>query len=325
MMEFSSKGIKIMMRSALCSWPRRFALVVLSVLSTAASLSRAAEPILGKLPDDYVIYAIGTYGGPKPLGFRIDNSGHDAALADVVVNIANRPVVLVLMAYEPVIWRVGRLKDTKIAGVLVSGHHTQTLGGIDKSTPKVISTNETPGKFPYFFAEEASPELPKINETVTKLLGKGVERFINKHERGVFYVGDPPNNLADVIHMDAVDIISYQMSGRLMAGNRGLDQLLNEGKLRLATREEIDEWVEKASEKYKRFNPDLKVGHYMRLGQTYTILKPLTLPDGMYGSHSCSFLVPLDVAFPGGPRGHNQFYIMDGTKNDPFNRAPGDR
>lgn len=312
------------MLSALCAWPRCVAFVVLTSMAADASLSQAADPILSKLPDNYVVYAVGTYTGPKPLGFQIDNSGHNAALTDVVVNIPNRPVVLVLTAHEPVIWRVGRLKDTTIAGVLVSGYHTQSLGGIDKSTLKVISTHDTPGKFPYFFAHEDSPELLKMSEAVTKLLGKEIEHFINKHERGVFYIGDPPSNLADVIHVEEVDLKRYQF-GRFMPGNRGVDQLMKDGKLRLATQEEIDAWVDKASEKYKRFNPDLKVDHHMRLGGTYTILKPLTLPDGMYGSHSRSFLVPLDVPFPDGPRGHNEFYMMDGSKNDPFNRALDDQ
>jgi hypothetical protein len=48
-----------------------------------------------------------------------------------------------------------------------------------------------------------------MREAVTKLLDREIERFINTHERGVFYVGDPPSNLVDVIHVDEVDLKMY--------------------------------------------------------------------------------------------------------------------
>jgi hypothetical protein len=61
----------------------------------------------------------------------------------------------------------------------------------------------------------------------------------------------------------------------------------------------------------------------MHVGRTFVVLKPLMLPDGMYGAHSAAFIIPQGVPAPTGPAGHNEFYRMDGTKEDPFTRAFG--
>ena len=72
-----------------------------------------------------------------------------------------------------------------------------------------------------------------------------------------------------------------------------------------------------ASEKYKRFNPELRVKTYMRVGRSYVVLDKLTLPNGLFGAHSRAFIIPDDVPFPTGPRCHNTFYKMNGTATGP--------
>jgi hypothetical protein len=304
---------------------RSLVLLLVGLLSSASPLAAVETNVLGKLPEDFIVYAVGTYSGTSMIDAQIDKSGHEAGQANVVVNVPDRPVLLVLSAYDPCVWRVGRTPEARIVGVIVSGYHTQLFGGIEKSVPRAISTYESPGKFEYFYASGASPELLEMDERVKKLTGKAIERFIHKPQGGTFYVGDPPADASKVIYQDEVDLTPFRNPGRPIAGQRGIIQLIAEGKLRKATREDIDAWVEKASEKYKRLSPDLKVEHHMMLFRTYVVLKPVTLPDGMYGAHSAAFIVPQGIPAPTGPLCHNEFYLMDGTKEDPFTRAFGER
>lgn len=53
-----------------------------------------------KLPTDFSVFAAGAYSGRK-ISFQIDQSGHDGTQIDVAVNSPNKPVVLMLGAYEP--------------------------------------------------------------------------------------------------------------------------------------------------------------------------------------------------------------------------------
>ena len=48
----------------------------------------------------------------------------------------------------------------------------------------------------------------------------------------------------------------------------------------------------------------------MHLGSTYVALRPLTIPDGMHGGKSRSFIIPAGVARPTDPNSHNSYYTM---------------
>lgn len=303
---------------------------VLAVPSLVRSAPKEGKPtdigVLGKLPDNFVVHAVGTYNGTNELkGVQLDNSGHRVAQAEVVVNVPDKPVVLVLTAYDPTVWRVGRTKDTTVAGVIVSGYHGQALIGIPKQTPHVVSTHMNKGAFQYFYAHNASPELFKMNDAVKGLVGREIDRLEFRPTRGVFYVGAPPKDAGAVIYSDELKLEDQARPAAVVAaapaGEDGLQKLVKDGKLRLATQADIDAWVDKASEKYKRFNPELRIETRMRPGRTYVVLAPLTLPDGLFGGHSRSFIVPDGVPFPDGPTAHNTFHLMDGTERNPFTDA----
>ena len=291
------------------------AIAVLFVLT--ASVLADDKPLLEKLPDDFTVYAVGPYRGAASVNVQLDDSGHDVTQVEVVVNKPNQPVVLVLTAYDPVVWRVGRTKDTQIVGILVSGHHGQALIGVDKHTAHAISSQKEKGDFPYFYATGASRRLLAMNDTVKQLVGREIDHFYNKPTNGVFYIGDQPADKDAVVYSQDLKIEGYVKPDRPLAGRNALDYLVQEKKLRLATKADIELWVEKASEKYKRFNPELRVKTYMRVGRTYVILDKLTLPNGLFGAHSRAFIIPYGAPFPTGPRCHNTFYEMDGTATGP--------
>jgi hypothetical protein len=275
--------------------------------------------LLGKLPPEFTVQAVGTYAGTAELAdVRLDGSGHAVRQAEVIVNRPHESVVLVLTAYDPVVWRVGRTPGTHIAGVVVSGYHGQALIGVRKDTPHAIATHETKGAFPYFLAHAASPRLLRMNEAVNALIGREIDRFVNKPVEGTFYVGEPPKDPGEVVYSDELTLKDYVDPGRPPAGADGLEQLVKEGKLRPATQKDIDAWAQAASEQYKRFSPDLRVETRMAPQNTYVVLKELTLPDGLYGGHAKSFILGEAIPFPAGPAGHNRFFRTDGTEEGPM-------
>lgn len=290
---------------------------IATVLAMTVNALADNDSIVGPLPDDFAVYAVGTYRGTAAVNVQLDDSGHAVAQVDVVVNKTKRPVVLVLTAYDPVVWRVGRTNDTEIAAILVSGYHGQALIGVDKKTPYAISSCTEKGDFQCFYAYGASRRLIAMNDAVKQLVGREIEHFYNKPENGVFYIGEQPVDKDAVVYSDDLKIKGYVKQDRPLAGEPALNALVHEKKLRPATKADITAWVDKASEKYRRFNPDLRVRTYMRVGSTYVVLDKLTLPDGLFGAHSRGFIIPDNVPFPSGPRCHNTFYKMDGTATGP--------
>ena len=59
------------------------------------------------LAGDFDVVVVSVSRGSTPLDVALDKSGHDVAREDVVVAVTPKPVVLVLMGYDPIVWNVG--------------------------------------------------------------------------------------------------------------------------------------------------------------------------------------------------------------------------
>jgi hypothetical protein len=126
-----------------------------------------------KLPEDFRILATGAYTGRR-LGFQIDQSGQNATQFDVAVNSPDKPVVLILGAYDPAIWNIGWTPKTRIVAVLVSGYHRQAIAGLDPKVPTLNSTYDNKGACGHFYlSAQGAPE--QLNPLARKLFGKPVD------------------------------------------------------------------------------------------------------------------------------------------------------
>jgi hypothetical protein len=306
--------------------------------ANAAGKVGGANAVFGELPKDCAVQAIGIYHGTADVkDVQLDRSGHQVRQAEVVVNAPDHPVVLVLTAYDPTVWRVGRTEKTRLVGVVVSGYHGQALIGIEKTTPHVVMSKETSSAFAdgrAFYAYNASPELLAMNDAVKQLVGREIDHFENRLLGGAFRVGarvEPKQ----VIYSNDLKVSDFAAPPKqeaaaaagipeLPAGQKGLDDLVAEGSLRAATNADVAAWVDKASEPYKRFNGELRVEAppQMQHGRAYVVLKnDVTLPDGLFGAHSRAFIIPDGVADPKGSIGHCTFYRMNGTEDSVRTRA----
>ncbi|MEB8432982.1 hypothetical protein OO007_12160 [Cocleimonas sp. KMM 6892] len=88
-----------------------------------------------------------------------------------------------------------------------------------------------------------------------------------------------------------------------------IHSLMRDEKIQVASQKDIDNWMAAAS----RNNESNK--HRMYLGgRSYIVSEQITFPDGMYGSHSRSFILKENVKLPFGDIAHNTVYFMSDGK-----------
>tara|TARA_R110002072_G_scaffold1901_4_gene15782 strand:+ start:2879 stop:5569 length:2691 start_codon:yes stop_codon:yes gene_type:complete len=264
------------------------------------------------LPKDYEVHAVGTYKGLGLVNVTFESTSRNIREAEVVVNRPGKSTLLVLMAYDPVVWKVKRTSGSKVIGVIAGGYYAQQVIGLGNTTPILHANHKIKTDCPSIYAYKAGRKLDKAEKNIEKILGKKITKFITKPKDEIFIVGEGEQFKENqLVYKVEVKDSQYDIPS-IPKGMAGLRLLEKQGKLKMATPEDIDAWVEAASKKYKSKGKDLKVGHYMHVGSTYVIKKELFLPDDLHGGNSVSFIIPKGIPKPHGPPGHNKFYFMDG-------------
>ena len=274
--------------------------------------ARCKLSLAGKGP--FKVYAVGIYAGLEPL--QDNDAAKPATEAEVMVTEEDAPVVLVLMAHDATLWRVGRTKKANIAGVLVGGYNRGSVSGLPKDVPLLITSHQKKkgmANCPNFYAHEAGPRLLHANNRIKKYTGREIDHFVFQAQDGIFYAGPPEPQQAAIFGED-LQREPKAAPARRAAKISGLAGLEQEGAVKLAGAEEIAAWEKGASDKYARFNPQLKVPHKMIQGETYVLLRNTRLPKLPKKETSFSFIVPRGVKVPRGGGGTNRFYLMNGFK-----------
>jgi uncharacterized protein YecT (DUF1311 family) len=264
------------------------------------------------VPADVKVYGTGTYSGIVPSDYQLGDSGHTVKEIEVVVNKPGEDVILVLMAYDPVIWKVKQTPKSKVLGVVVAGYHSQALLGVPKKMPRLFAVQEEKTECRYFYAYKAGDKLDNAVQRIREITGAELAGLVTSPHRGKFYIGSHENiDPVSLRYSTELTMEDYSVTGRFPPGEKGLDLLVKQNRIRPANQEDIFKWVKKASEKYQKYNPGLKVEHHMRPERTYVVLADFELPTGLYGANSRSFIIPAGGNMPTGPRGHNSFYFVE--------------
>lgn len=263
---------------------------------------------------DFDVVVVSVARGSAPLDVAIDQSGRDVAREDVVVGATAKPVVLVLMGHDPIVWSVGQTKEARIAGVLAEGVYRQAVMGLPKSTPmSTYSSSDGPNACRYFRTEQAEgSEYYAVQRRIKELFGRPIGTFMNRKAGGRFVVGDASGDVAWSPH---VTLKSVALPDSVLpGGKRGIERLVKEQAIRPATDEDIDAWVKGAAlrvgqpvDKYRR-NIDWR----LRKDMVYVVRRSVDLPAGLAGADARTFILPVGVARPGGPQGHCTFLTMEG-------------
>ncbi len=261
------------------------------------------------LPDNVAIYAAGAYAGRR-LSKQIDQSGHAATQMDVAVNSQDRPVVLMLGSYEPTIWNIGWSEGTNIMAVLVSGYHRQVVAGLPGQIPVLVSSHDNKGSCGYFYVSEQ--QLERLNPLARRLFDRTVETVFLARE-GKVVVGEELKPNTVLVTSNTTRPEEYFEEGGLPAGPAGLEEAERKGLLRRATRADVEEWVQTVAAAPGRDLPPIAGQGAPRprspdLINAYVVLKPFTLPAGLYGADSGTFFIPKGVEQPKGNLGHSTVY-----------------
>ena len=280
---------------------------------------------LQNLPAAFTVQAVGVYEGAMDTDIQLETSGHATKSVEVILNRPKENVVLVLMAYDPVLWRIKRTVDTHIAAVIVGGYHAQAVLGIERSVPLLISTrNGRKDCDQSFYAYKAGANLTRANAIVRKLTGREIDRLWNNYRAERFHIGAPPSDDENLLSSTDYKAEDYTALPRFPSGRKGLQHLIELGLLRRASPADVDAWVEKASAKYKKFNPELKVARPLGPQGIYVVLGKMTFPSGLYGGNSVAFLIPPGIPMPDGNPGHSHIYLLeDGSCRGPICQGQG--
>jgi uncharacterized membrane protein len=257
------------------------------------------------LPSDAIVLAAGAYGG-RPIGFQIDQSGHEATQIDVMINQPGKSVVMMLGAYEPTVWNVSWTADTKITAVLTSGYHRQVLAGLEAGVPTVISTADNKGICGYFYVD--ADNLSKLNPMAQRAFGRDVD-MVYPSQNGTVLVGKAGAGVR-WISSDANRPASYFDKSAPLAGKAGLDDAISKGLLRLATAADFDAWADAMAASAPTLKTPPIAGQptsqRRALWQSGYVVKPgFVYPSGLFGAHAVTFIIPRGIPRPKGNPGHS--------------------
>ena len=277
---------------------------------------------LAELPQEAVVYVAGGRGGQK-LGWPIDRiSGHEGNLVKVAVNSPERPVLLMLGAYEPTIWRIEWTEGTRILGAMMSGYHSQFVSGLPPKTPLLISGYDQKHPCGYFNVDgrsgQKTGQYARLSQT---LFGRDPEAVMAA-EKGLLNIG--PVDGRPLVSAGPWRPEDFKLTGAL-PGEFGLNQAVADGLLRPALVRDMHQWRlaraarEKAAalagglpERLIPPPPEMRGSGDQPFRRVYVVLSPdFVLPNGLYGGNSVSFLLPPGVPMPRGDMGHNQFRFME--------------
>ncbi len=263
-----------------------------------------------QLPANAVVYAAGGYNG-KALDYQIDQSGNTAGMMDVTVHSPDQPVVLMLGAYDPTVWRIYRSSTTRILAVLLSGYHRQAMIGLPASVPVLNSTYDNGGACGYHYVD--ADNLKPLNPLSRQLFGRAVSRVYLAQE-GRISIG-APMPAGTVLQRENSQLQQpFRDRTAPLAGAAGLAQALQRGQLRRAGPADAQAWAKAVASKQPPADvPPIAGSRAGRLKvpefhDGYVVLRRFTYPAGLYGAHSATFFIPAGVPTPGGDPGHSAVY-----------------
>ena len=273
---------------------------------TAPMPSEAVAPValpesacrrwVAKLPDEYEVHVLTAMGNL-----------HADRARNLLVDLPGRNIVLVFGAAAPVDWTVSASAATGIAGVWMPDNVAQRLSGIPEEVPVLrASANLDPDCDMRAIAGGESSAL----QQVTRVFGREPASDTRMFE-GWTRLKDAATTAAPVVQATAA--VSNSPNRDPWKDER-LMQLVNQGKLRRATMSDYERWRASGGPAPRRSvmeDPRESGSRERFLFQTYVVQGAMTIPDGLYGPHAVTFLVPRGAPRPTGNPGHSEILDMN--------------
>lgn len=149
-------------------------------------------PLIQNLGREFRVEAIGVYEGTRPPGPAAGRDvGHTARPVEVSVGLTDRPVVLVLSSYEPVIWTIKADAGARIRHILLSGYADSTVVGVPNIEMTRIGQAYAyqPPQSTFTRGRSGSGGYPHLDSLVLQYVGRSIERFQGRYTGERFSVG----------------------------------------------------------------------------------------------------------------------------------------
>jgi hypothetical protein len=263
------------------------------------------------------VVALGAYEGASPLSFFAPGDSSDAGAITVAADRKGPPVLLVLSAYDPVVWDLRQIPNGRLEGVLAYGHAAQAVVGVPRNVPVRFSAGKRADSRcgPATYAYRGGQSLDKLAANVKQATGRPIDRFYGEYAPAAFNVDGGALPLPDTGSITLRMLVGSELFdvSAVPPKAAGVAALLQQGAIRRAT---ADDQAELNAALTRASPTGYLAPATVRLSDrdTFVILKPTTIPRGMYGAHSATFLIPRRVPLPDDPGSHNTYYRLDGGK-----------
>lgn len=274
--------------------PRRHCspfLLFASLLLLVAAGNTSAECRLEAVVDDYSI--ISAEAPAIPLGFMTRGSNHEAGRVDVLLGATEKPVVLLLLDGNAVVWVLQRTTQARIAGViLVDGATPSTLLGLPPGIPVLRTGEAADGDCARI--HPARRDATELNDLAIRLTGRSIERVVGG-EPGRVTIGDVAS--AKPAGPGASEVAALRDPALPIAGSAFVEDAVKRGLLRptyaadLAVFEQARRLAEERA-RAARDEPPLAnprpdrfqalQGRGEPVGRSYVVLGDLVLPAGTH-------------------------------------------
>jgi hypothetical protein len=296
------------------------------------------------------IAAFGVHDGGRMIALSPGGDRRHMSVVSILGDRRGPDRILLLMAYNSVVWDFTHAPLDRIRGVIVSGYHSHAVANLPRHIPVAFSSRDGgaescggPG-----YAAGGGPDLDRAAAAAERAVGARVVSFAGAEAASAVMFGDDlqPSDAAPSVDNGALRAAvtltrrhtPLRMSGRgrLQAHGAGpwinnpeqpeppaLVALQAQGVIRAATDADVQTWNESVTARLRTgaLAPyqSSSLRTYLRLNRVYVVRAPMNAPPEMFGGHSRHFIVERGVPAPSDPSSHSTYYFVD----DGTCRGPG--
>ncbi|MCR4377872.1 MAG: hypothetical protein NUV50_07240 [Rhodospirillales bacterium] len=296
-------------------------------------------------PNARIVPLLGTGRGGIQPQYHFPKEPQATTRIDVLVKRHPYPIILVLRGISPNIWNLEIEDDAELAAVFVISYMSQAVANLPSGVPIEFMVDrqgyrescrpftENLTRATLNVSGQPAPEMPWPVEDL-----RGVPIYFNRDKNALptpnrFIVAPngasassedwtPPPIVRD--QMLVMGELAHLSEAPLVEGmTAGFEVLVQQGKARHTTAEDIRAWEMKAEAAYKDLVSTKPPSHHLKPGEAFTVLEPIKLPTAMampspyiqaFSGFGVRIIVPEGVPIPDDDGSANSYYfIKDGS------------
>ena len=245
-----------------------------------------------------------------------------------------KPQIVVLSGHDSITWDFSSVPEEKILGVITYGYSKQSVKNLPNAVPLKQVDYEGRNSGPascggYFSVHKGGPELDRVVDQVERAVGLKVSRFRGAYRSSEFSLDGDGQQAAQpaeeylMAESGPYAGIDPREKPDRYPGHEAVTSLIDQGKIRPATQDDIDAWNKRATEELTSGHLAAYEAEDLQRPQVYVVLEPFDLPVRM---RMRSLIYQKDISPPEQGSSQNSFYYMKtGTCGGAAHDCPGER